>query len=110
LGRKTCTLRTRDNDEFNRSQFSGVVEDAYEVYSTLSRQFRVDDDKLIRYVSQYIENLFGPPNPVDQPALLPKELYNEIAKAVCFQDYERTSKVQLLQLMLWILHTIIDAA
>lgn len=38
-------------------------------------QFRIDDNKLVWYVSQNIERIFCPPDAMHQPTFLPKEFY-----------------------------------
>ena len=59
-----------------------------------SMEFAVDDDELIRYVSQNREHMFGAPYSVHDPTLVSKVQYNRIAKIASVHDDEGGAKVR----------------
>jgi hypothetical protein len=75
------------------SPFSGAVHETPEVFPTESRQFTVDDNKLIRYVSQNRERLFRPSYPVHDPTFVLEAFYNGIATVPIVHNNESSAKV-----------------
>jgi hypothetical protein len=75
------------------SPFSGIAQETHEVFSIESSQFTVDDNKLIRYVSQNRERVFRFRYPVHDPTFALEVLNNQFAKSAIVSDNESSTKV-----------------
>jgi hypothetical protein len=87
-----CTFAIAQNDQVDSAPSSGVVYETPKLFID-SRQFAVEDDELIRYVSQNPERTFGAPYSVHDPTLVSKVQYNRIAKIAIVHDNEGGPKV-----------------
>jgi hypothetical protein len=82
------------------SPISGIVQETHEVLPIDSRQFTVDDNELIRYVSQNRERVFSLRYPVHDPTFVLEVLHNGFAKVAILRDNESSTKVwQLIGVM-----------
>jgi hypothetical protein len=75
------------------SPFPDVAQEMHKILPVDSRQFGIDDNKLIRYASQNREHMFGAPYSVHDPTLISKVQYNRIAKMAIIRDNEGGAKV-----------------
>ena len=80
------------------SPFSGIAQETHEAFSIESSQFTVDDNKLIRYVSQNRKRVFGIRYPVYDPPFVLEVLHNGFAKSAIVRDNEGSPKVWQLHL------------
>jgi hypothetical protein len=69
------------------------VQDTYEAFPIDSSQFTVDDNELIRYVSQNRERVFSLRYPVHDPTFALEVLHNRFAKSAIVRDNESSTKV-----------------
>jgi hypothetical protein len=90
---RRCTYAIGQSDQVDSSPFSGIVQETHEVFSIDYRQFTVDDNKLIRYVSQNRERVFSLRYPVHDPTFVLEVLHNGFAKSAIVRDNESSAKV-----------------
>ena len=74
------------------------MQETHEVFPIDSRQFTVDDNKLIRYVSQNRERVFGLRYPVHDPTFVLEVLHNRFTKSAIVRDNKSCTKVWQLHL------------
>ena len=68
----------------------------HEISPINSRQFTIDDNKLIRYMSQNWQRVFGLRYPVHDPTFVPKLLHNAFTESAIARDNKSSMQVRQL--------------
>ena len=79
------------------SPFCSVVQQMHEISRINSRQFTIDDNKLIRYMSENRQSVFGLRYPVHNPTFAPKLVHDAFTEPVIAGDNKRSLQVRQLR-------------